>query len=147
MGNIGPAARQKRMTKQKRTIYSILRATDTHPTAEWIYQQARREIPDISLGTVYRNLQVLRDEGKILELDYGREQRRYDGNPEPHYHFVCTCCGRVLDFDPDAPPVDPAVLAAAPGRVLSHRLECYGVCRDCLAAAADDAAADAAAGS
>ena len=124
--------RQKRMTRQKRVIYDILCSTDTHPTADWIYQEARKQIPDISLGTVYRNLQVLLSDGKILELNYGKGQSRFDGNPEPHYHFVCEKCGRVLDFSMDAPPVPAEVLAAAPGKVLVHRLECYGICKDCL---------------
>lgn len=124
--------RQKRMTRQKRVIYDILCATDTHPTADWIYQEARKQIPDISLGTVYRNLQVLLSDGKILELNYGKGQSRFDGNPEPHYHFVCEQCGRVLDFSPGSPAVADEVLDAAPGKVLMHRLECYGICKDCL---------------
>ena len=124
--------KQKRMTKQKRVIFEVLSGTKSHPTADWIYAEAKKQIPDISLGTVYRNLQVLLEDGKIQELNYGKSQSRFDGNPAPHYHFVCMQCGRVLDFDMDAPRVDAAVLAAAPGAVYSHRLECYGTCKDCL---------------
>ena len=89
-------------------------------------------MPDISLGTVYRNLQVLREDGKILELNYGKGQSHYDGNAAPHYHFVCEKCGRILDFSDTAAFVDDSFLAAAPGKVTSYRLECYGVCKDCL---------------
>lgn len=124
--------RQKRMTKQKRVIQEILCTTRSHPTADWIFEEARKQIPDISLGTVYRNLQVLLEEGQIQELSYGKAQSRYDGNPNPHYHFVCSCCGRVLDFASDAPELDAALFSAAPGRVDSYRLECYGLCQDCL---------------
>lgn len=124
--------RQKRMTKQKRVIQEILCATRCHPTADWIFEEARKQIPDISLGTVYRNLQVLLEEGQIQELRYGKSQSRYDGNPEPHYHFVCSCCGRVLDFLPGARELDRTVFDAAPGQVDSYRLECYGLCQDCL---------------
>ena len=63
--------KQKRMTKQKAVVYEILCSTDTHPTADWIYEQARKRIPEISLGTVYRNLQVLLEDKKIIELNYG----------------------------------------------------------------------------
>ena len=124
--------KQKRMTKQKRVIYEVLCNTKTHPTADWIHAEAKKQVPDISLGTLYRNLQILLEDGKIQELNYGKSQSRFDGNPAPHYHFVCTKCGRVLDFAPDAPLVSEEVLAAAPGAVHSHRLECYGICRDCL---------------
>lgn len=124
--------KQKRMTRQKRVVYEVLCATTSHPTADWIYTEARREIPDISLGTIYRNLQVLLEEGKIQELNYGKGQSRFDGNPIAHYHFVCEHCGQVLDFPQDTPLVDQQVLDAAPGTVRTHRLECYGICEHCL---------------
>ena len=89
----------QRMTKQKRVILDVLRSVNTHPTAEWIYQEARKEIPGLSLGTVYRNLNLLRDNGEIQELSYGSSQSHYDGCPENHYHFVCRECGRVFDVD------------------------------------------------
>ena len=119
------------MTRQKRVIQEVLCSTRSHPTADWIFEEARKQIPDISLGTVYRNLQVLLEEGKIQELNYGKAQSRFDGNPEPHYHFVCRECGRVMDFLDGAPGIDPNILLFAPGQVESCRLECYGVCLDC----------------
>lgn len=124
--------KQKRMTRQKRVVYEVLASTKSHPTADWIYQQARQEVPDISLGTVYRNLQVLLSERKICELNYGKGQSRFDANPRLHYHFVCEECGLVLDFPDNAPPVPDSLLALAPGQVGQYRLECYGVCRECL---------------
>jgi len=124
--------KKKRMTKQKKVIYDVLCSTTAHPTADWIYQEARKQLPDLSLGTVYRNLQTLREEGKILELNYGKGQSHFDGNPAPHYHFVCTHCGRILDFPEHTAPVDPSFFDQAPGQVTSHRMECYGVCKDCL---------------
>jgi len=124
--------KQKRSTKQKRVIYEILANTDSHPTADWIYEQARQQIPTISLGTIYRNLQLMADENKILELNYGKGQSRFDGNPQPHYHFVCEKCGRVWDFSPAVTGLTKMIIDAAPGKITSHRLECYGVCLDCL---------------
>ncbi|MDO4580958.1 MAG: transcriptional repressor [Bacillota bacterium] len=123
--------KQVRMTKQKKLIYEILASTKSHPTADWLYNEARKQLPDISLGTVYRNLQVLLDDGRILALNYGKEQCRYDANAEPHYHFVCEKCGRVLDFPEGSQLIDQRILRAAPGTVKTHRLECYGVCKDC----------------
>ena len=126
------AEKQKRVTTQKRVVYEVLASTKSHPTADWIYQQARQEVPDISLGTVYRNLQVLLAEQKIRELNYGKGQNRFDANTKPHYHLVCEQCGKVLDFPEDALPIPQQLLAQAPGRVNSYRMECYGVCHDCI---------------
>jgi len=124
--------KQKRMTRQKKLIYEILCSTTSHPTADLIYEQARKEIPDISLGTVYRNLQVLQEDGKILELNYGKSQSRFDGNSNTHYHFVCEKCGKVFDFEPNCQLIGSDVLSGAPGIVKTHRLECYGICKECL---------------
>ena len=70
-----------RKTKQRELILKTLRSTDTHPTADWIYEQVKKEMPNISLGTVYRNLGILKESGEILELNYGSKYSRYDGNP------------------------------------------------------------------
>lgn len=123
----------KRMTKQKKVILDILRHTDSHPTADWIYAQARKVLPDISLGTVYRNLGVLKDAGEIMELNYGSTYSRYDGNPENHYHCVCLNCGRIIDLPM---PVHhelekEAAVSGGCSKILYHRLEFYGLCPDC----------------
>lgn len=125
----GPA---RRMTKQKKIILEILRSTTSHPTADWIYAQARKVLPDISLGTVYRNLNVLKEDGEIMELNYGSTYSRYDGNPQNHYHFVCLSCGRVSDVDmPVLAELEKRAEKAGAGEVFYHRLEFYGLCPDC----------------
>jgi len=122
----------KRMTKQKRVILSLLRNTDCHPTADWIYTQARKVLPDISLGTVYRNLGILKEAGEILELNYAGTYSRYDGNPENHYHFVCLKCGRVMDLSiPVCSELDEKAEECCCGKVNYHRLEFYGTCQEC----------------
>lgn len=122
----------RRMTKQKKTILEILRSTTSHPTADWIYAQARKVLPDISLGTVYRNLNVLKEDGEIMELNYGSTYSRYDGNPQNHYHFVCLSCGRVSDVDmPVLAELEERAEKAGVGKVFYHRLEFYGLCPDC----------------
>jgi Fur family peroxide stress response transcriptional regulator len=121
-----------RTTKQKRVVLSILQNTDTHPTADWIYQEARKVLPDISLGTVYRNLNLLRDLNIIKELNYGSGQSRYDGNASNHYHFVCEKCKRILDLDlPLIEGLDEQINKDYDLEVFCHRMEFYGLCKSC----------------
>lgn len=123
---------KRRRSRQRNTILRVLRGTKSHPTADWIYEQVKREIPNVSLGTVYRNLRMLKEAGEILELDFGAAQSRFDGNPEPHYHFVCISCGRVLDVDmPVKRSLDEEASQSSGHKVLGHRLEFYGVCSRC----------------
>ncbi|WP_457625983.1 Fur family transcriptional regulator [Persephonella sp.] len=89
---------KRRNTQQRKVILEILRSTDIHPTADWIYERARQVIPNISLGTVYRNLKILKDEGLILELNDGK-QSRFDGRIDEHFHFKCTSCNSIYDID------------------------------------------------
>lgn len=121
-----------RMTKQKRVILEVLRSTTSHPTADWVYEQARKQLPDISLGTVYRNLNFLRDIGEIMELNYGSTFSRFDGNPENHYHFACKECGKVFDIDITiAYEMEKSVENNTGFQVDSHRIEFYGTCCHC----------------
>lgn len=121
-----------RMTKQRRLILDMLRATDTHPTADWIYEQVRQRLPKISLGTVYRNLNILAGMGEIMELNFGSTFSRFDGNPRNHYHFVCSQCGNCYDLQlPFHQDLEHEVAAAAGHQVTHHRLEFYGVCEQC----------------
>lgn len=124
-------AKTTRMTRQKKIILSILKSTKSHPPADWVYEQARKKLPEISLGTVYRNLKLLRDTGEIMELNYGSAFSRYDGNPADHYHFVCEKCGRVYDLEIPWQE-DLNQKAAKLGlAVKNHRLEFYGLCAEC----------------
>lgn len=121
-----------RMTKQKKVILDILRSNGCHPSADWVYEQARKIVPDISLGTVYRNLNVLRDMGEILELNYGSTYSRYDGNPENHYHFLCEKCNKLFDVTiPVYQGLDKMVQDTTGFEVRHHRMEFYGICDEC----------------
>ncbi len=125
-------SKSQRLTKQKTAILEILRSVDTHPTAEWIYQEARKEIPGLSLGTVYRNLNQLRDNGEILELNYGSSQSRFDGTAENHYHFRCTQCGRIWDLPiPVIKTIESKAKVLKNFQIDGHRLEFYGTCEEC----------------
>lgn len=121
-----------RRSKQREAILDFLRKTSSHPTAYHIYEAVRKEIPNISLGTVYRNLRLLRDEAEILELDLAGSLSRFDGDTRSHYHFRCEQCGRVFDVNE---PVDlernERVAKKTGFRVSHHILEFRGLCRDC----------------
>lgn len=122
-----------RMTRQRQIILEVLRSTRTHPTADWIYEQVRQSMPRISLGTVYRNLRVLKEMGDIQELNYGSTYSRFDGNAEMHYHFVCKDCGAVHDVMlPLFNDYDQKVAESVGGQVQFHRMEFYGLCAECV---------------
>jgi len=121
-----------RMTRQKKLVLEILRSTKCHPTADWIYAQARKVIPDISLGTVYRNLSNLKEAGEIMELNFGSTFSRYDGNPRNHYHFVCRECRQVFDLDvPLIEGLEQRISRLTGVEVEHYRLEFYGCCENC----------------
>ncbi len=121
-----------RHTKQREVILSVLRGTDTHPSADWVYQEVRKVLPNISLGTIYRNLGILVDSGEALELAFSNTSSRFDGNPENHYHFVCEQCGNVYDLDfPVDRELNGKAQAVSGHKVISHRLEFYGTCKNC----------------
>lgn len=124
--------KQKRMTKQRKLILDILCSTKCHPTAEWIYEEARKTLPDISLGTVYRNLRALHEDNAIQELNYGKSFSRFDANPGRHCHFICSICGGVFDCDKiHMSDLDKLIAKRIPGDIKDYRLEFYGICNDC----------------
>jgi len=121
-----------RKSKQKEAILRVLKGTTSHPSADWVYEQVRREIPNISLGTVYRNLKLLKQEGEISELDLASTLSRFDGNSQDHYHFRCEKCGRIFDVDELVDKeIDDRVAQKTGFKVSHHRLEFRGLCKDC----------------
>ena len=87
-----------RYSAQREIIKQIVCSTKTHPTADWIYLEAKKKIHNISLGTVYRNLKTLEDLGSI-KLIYDQNQVKYDGNTEHHHHLKCSECGVLIDAE------------------------------------------------
>jgi Fur family peroxide stress response transcriptional regulator len=87
----------KRFTKQRQAILEALKNTYTHPDANWVYKKVSKKIPNISLGTVYRNLNILTDENIIKELSFQPNVTRYEANPEPHHHIMCLMCHKIED--------------------------------------------------
>jgi Fe2+ or Zn2+ uptake regulation protein len=97
----------RRRSRQRDVILRIVRGTDSHPTAEWVYERARRKIPNLSLGTVYRNLTLLVEENAIQRVMTGDGAVRYDRRLGDHAHFICTETGEVTDLD--APALDELI--------------------------------------
>jgi|APFre7841882630_1041343.scaffolds.fasta_scaffold73068_2 Fe2+ or Zn2+ uptake regulation protein len=129
-------ASPRRSTRQRRLVLEAVAGTKSHPTAEWVYETVRREMPRVSLGTVYRNLQVLVDEGRIRSFE--REGRiRYDADLDLHDHFSCDRCGLLMDI-PRASEALPAErrLRARGYAVAGRTLEFHGLCRKCRPGAA-----------
>ena len=91
----------RRHSRQRELIKSFLETRKDHPTADTVYRNVRNQNPRISLGTVYRNLTLLAEEGEIRRLNVGDGVDRFDGDVSPHYHFVCQKCGQVLDLQID----------------------------------------------
>jgi Fe2+ or Zn2+ uptake regulation protein len=127
-------ARGLRLTGPRRVVLDVVRATESHPTAERVHQMVRRRLPRVSLGTVYRNLRLLVAEGLVKELP--GPHARFDGNLSEHHHFTCLGCGRINDVQ--APATDPharalcgRVAAQSGFRVTHHRIEFYGRCLEC----------------
>lgn len=90
--------KRQNYSRKREAILHTLQNTQIHPTAEWIYLQLKHEFPDLSLGTVYRNLAQFKADEKINSVGIVNGQERFDGNTQPHSHFVCTHCGAVLDI-------------------------------------------------
>jgi len=122
----------QRKSKQKELILKVLKSTKSHPTAEGIYQKVKRKMPRISLGTVYRNLKLLKQGGEIVELNLAGTLSRFDGCTSPHYHFRCERCQRVFDVDePVDETIDSRVARKTGFQITHHRLEFRGLCQDC----------------
>ena len=121
-----------RKTKQREAILEVLKGTTSHPGADWIYDEVRKEMPSISKGTVYRNLNLLSEAGQITELDLSGTLSRFDARQDNHYHFRCEKCGRVFDVDePVDEEIDRRVARRTGFKISRHRLEFRGLCKDC----------------
>ena len=119
--------------RKRDAILSCLRQTTEHPSADWVYAKLKPEIPDLALGTVYRNLALFKDQGLITSLGTVGGVERFDGNTTPHVHFVCGACNRVLDLSQIQVPeeLNASASRAAGGRVDSCQLTFHGICGNC----------------
>ena len=126
-------AARENFSRKREAIYNALRDTTVHPTAEWIYEILKPDYPDLSLGTVYRNIKKFCESGKVRSVGVIRGQEHFDGDTSKHSHFVCSGCGRVLDiFEPVVPE---EILAEIQKKhdfhIMSEDILFNGVCPDC----------------
>ena len=119
--------------RKRDAILTCLRETTEHPSAEWVYSQLKQQIPDLSLGTVYRNLSLFKEQGLITSLGTVKGVERFDANTAPHVHYICTGCGRVLDLQKIRVPeeLNHAAATDSGGEVTGCQLTFTGVCGQC----------------
>ena len=127
------AEKARRYSRKREAIRDVLCSTTSHPTAEWIYNRIKPEIPDLSLATVYRNLGEMKALGEVQSVAFWDGKERFDGNVKRHSHFVCEDCGRIDDFHfvPHNPELDELARAHYGGEIEYHSLVFYGRCAEC----------------
>ena len=127
-----PPNQQYRMTRQRQVILEEIRKEKKHASADEIYEMVRKRLPRISLGTVYRNLEILSELGEIRKLELGGDIKRFDWDPSKHYHIRCVRCNRVDDA-PIAPmnQLEDELYEATVFEIIGHNLEFTGLCPEC----------------
>jgi Fur family peroxide stress response transcriptional regulator len=134
------AKSERKHSKKRDAILERIRSTSSHPGAQWVYDQLKADIPGLSLATVYRNIKLFQREGSVVSVGVVDGEERFDGRVEPHPHFVCACCGRIMDYDaPELPPEfframenleDEALVQN--GFVIDYRKTVFnGLCAEC----------------
>ena len=121
-------------SRQRESIKHYLMTTKMHPTADEVYMHVKREFPNISLGTVYRNLALLSERGDIIKLSYDGGADRYDASVKPHYHFICQECGEVTDIEIESfdQEIIDRVNKIFPGEIRESVTYFRGTCEKCL---------------
>ena len=119
-------------SRQREAIVSVLKSTTSHPSAAWIYDRVRIQIPNISLGTVYRNLAALEKEGIIVKVPVGDNREHFDGDTTPHSHFYCKSCESISDI-----PFDPGDILKKAEENQGYEVHTVtytltGICKECL---------------
>ncbi len=119
-------------SKQREAIKEYLSQTKEHPTADTVYTNIRAVLPNISLGTVYRNLNLLAEQGEILKINCEDGSVHFDGNLDPHYHFICKSCGKIFDIEMESIDfINKIAGASFGGKIEGHIVHFYGKCPDC----------------
>lgn len=120
-------------SRQRDMIKAFLMGRKDHPTADVVYMNVRKDNPNISLGTVYRNLTLLSELGEIRRLRLGDGVDHYDADTSPHYHFVCEECGNVIDLEMDSlEKITEIAGAGFDGKIAGHVTYFYGICGNCV---------------
>ena len=119
-------------SRQRERILNLLRNTDTHPTASWIYDEIKKDFTNLSMGTVYRNINILLDQNLIQKIEAGSSFDRFDANVSTHYHFICRECGNIDDLQMDVlEDLNTDLSKLTNYQAERHRLDFYGLCPSC----------------
>lgn len=122
-----------RQSIQRDRILELLKSTMSHPTADWIYGKLKKEFPKLSPGTVYRNLGILSDLGKVKKIGFGSTFDRYEANLSQHYHLICEECGSITDIVlPECKDLLDKATELSDFKIREHQIEFYGTCKVCL---------------
>jgi len=120
------------MTNQRQVILEEIQKVNTHPTADEVYEMVRKRLPRISLGTVYRNLEILSTRGLIQKIGPVSSQMRFDGITKNHYHLRCIYCGKVEDATIETiDKLENAIREKSDYSIIGHKLEFIGICPKC----------------
>lgn len=124
---------RKNFSKKREAIYQSVCSTKSHPSAEWVYNDLKDEYPNLSLGTVYRNIGLFKEMGLIQSVGNVKGQERFDANTKPHPHFICNTCASVIDLEhvDYNPEADKTVERAYGHNVNHHLVFFYGECHNC----------------
>jgi Fur family peroxide stress response transcriptional regulator len=122
-----------RLTPQRLAVLKVLAVSDGHPTVERIYETVRAEFPTTSIATIYKTVNLLKQLNEVLELGFPDGSNRYDGNnPYPHPHVICTNCKKIIDPNLGSlKDLTKEVVKKTDFRILNHRVDFFGTCRDC----------------
>ena len=122
---------QRKRSKQRDKVLDVVRSTESHPTADWVFHEVRKELPNVSLATVYRNLNLLAESGEINEV-LCDGQLRFDANKKEHFHFICRSCNGIFDIEEKR--VDSPDFKLPRGYIVENvKMDFYGLCPDCTA--------------
>jgi Fur family peroxide stress response transcriptional regulator len=127
----------RKHSKKREAILRTIRSTTFHPSAHWVYEKLKPSIPSLSLGTVYRNINLFRQEGSVISIGVVDGEERFDGFVIPHPHLICICCGKVFDLPCSDLPNLNAIIMKSPEKGLEgfeidyQRAVFYGVCAGC----------------
>lgn len=132
-GTTDKPMKKQNFSRKRQAILAAIQSTNCHPTAEWVYQKLKPEFPNLSLGTVYRNIAQFKEDGLIIGVGVVNGHERFDATTIPHGHFICNHCGCVMDIMEDlvSPETVAAVAEMTGAQVESHELTFYGCCPNC----------------
>ncbi|MGN1467393.1 MAG: transcriptional repressor [Ruminococcus sp.] len=124
-------SKRKNFSTKRMAILNTICSTDCHPSAKWVYNNLKEKYPDLSLGTVYRNISLFKEEGVVNAVANVNGEERIDGITEPHSHFICTKCGSIYDiFNQELTALD-SVLTDEGFHIESKSITYYGKCNKC----------------